>query len=62
MSAEVIRVTISPTCEVSVEVVGGQGGSCTNLTAALESALGVQDNKVFKPEFFNQDQRIRTTN
>jgi hypothetical protein len=61
MAAEII-VTISPTGDTKVEVEGGSGGSCTNLTKGLEEALGKTTEQTYKPEFYNkpQDQRIQT--
>lgn len=61
MSAEII-VTISPKGEVALEVEGGKGTTCTSLTAAFEAALGTSGNKQLKPEFYQQDQRIRAQN
>lgn len=58
MAAEIV-VNIDSKGEVTVEVEGGKGGSCTNLTSALEAALGQSGGKEFKREFFEQDQQIR---
>lgn len=61
MAAEIV-VSISKTGETSVEVEGGSGGSCTNLTKALEEKLGKVTDQSFKPEYYNkpQDQRVQT--
>jgi hypothetical protein len=61
MSAEII-VNISPKGEVTLEVEGAKGSSCTNVTSALEAALGSSTNKEFKREFYEQDQHIRASN
>jgi hypothetical protein len=61
MAAEII-VTIKPDGSTSVEVEGATGGNCTNLTASLEAALGAANNKEYKAEFYQQDQRIRAQN
>lgn len=61
MAAEIV-VNIDKAGSVSVEVDGAKGGSCTNLTSALEAALGSTANKEFKREFYEQDQHIRASN
>lgn len=61
MAAEII-VNISPKGEVTLEVDGAKGQSCTALTAGLEAALGNPTNKEYKREFYEQDQHIRATN
>jgi hypothetical protein len=38
--------------EISLEVSGVQGPSCTDLTAKLEKALGPVGNQQQKPEFY----------
>lgn len=61
MAANII-VKISPTGDTSVEVEGGSGQSCMNLTSFLEQALGTSKGSEYKPEFFQQDQRISQSN
>lgn len=61
MAAEIV-VNIKADGTTSVEVEGASGGSCTNLTASLEAALGAAQNKEYKAEFYQQDQRIRAQN
>lgn len=61
MAAEIV-VTISPKGEVSLEVDGAKGQSCTALTAELEAVLGNPTNKEYKREFYEQDQHIRASN
>jgi hypothetical protein len=61
MNPEIV-VTISPKGEVSLEVQNAKGTSCTSLTAAFEAALGMAGHKQLKPEFYEQDQRIRAQN
>ena len=55
-------MNISPKGEVTLEVDGAKGQSCTALTAGLEAALGNPTNKEYKREFYEQDQHIRATN
>lgn len=49
---QTIRVTIDPKGKPTVEVVGGQGTSCTLATRQLVNALGVEDQQELKPEYF----------
>lgn len=49
-----IEATINKMGEVVFEVTGAQGGSCVELTKALEKAVagdGAGVNRTFKPEF-----------
>lgn len=48
-----ITVTISPNGKVTVHVQGVAGATCTNLTAALESALGGKAETHLTNEFFS---------
>jgi hypothetical protein len=57
-----IIVTISPTGDTSIEVEGGSGQSCMNMTAFLEQALGQSKGTEYKPEFYKQDQHQRQSN
>lgn len=47
-----ITVTISKTGQVTIDVVGAVGSSCTELTKALEHALGEVVHQDLKPEFY----------
>jgi hypothetical protein len=62
MMAANIVVTISPTGDTSVEVEGGSGKSCTNISSLLEQALGSSKGTEYKQEFYQQDQRISQSN
>lgn len=46
-----IRVRISPAGAVTIDVVGGQGPSCSTLTKTLQEALGPVAQESLKPEF-----------
>jgi hypothetical protein len=46
-----IRVRISPAGRVAIDVIGGQGPSCSTLTATLQEALGPVAHESLKPEF-----------
>ena len=47
-----IKVHISRTGQVTVEVLNAQGLQCSSLTKVLEQALGETVKDDFKPEFF----------
>jgi hypothetical protein len=51
-----IRVHISRTGTVTLDVIGGQGTSCSTLTKVLQEALGPVAQESMKPEFFQQTQ------
>ncbi len=46
-----IRVRISPAGAVTIDVIGGQGSSCSTLTKTLQDALGPVAHETLKPEF-----------
>ena len=46
-----IEITISPNGELSIDAVGFKGPDCEQATKFLEEALGVQAQKVKKPEY-----------
>jgi hypothetical protein len=46
-----IEITISPIGEVLIDAVGFKGPDCDEATKFLEEALGVQAQKVRKPEY-----------
>ncbi|MBM3266660.1 MAG: DUF2997 domain-containing protein [Candidatus Sericytochromatia bacterium] len=54
MQLQEIAVVIGPTGEVSIEVLGVAGMSCTVLTHELEQALGGQGERTLKPEAFEE--------
>lgn len=46
-----IEITVSPNGELSIDAVGFKGPDCEQATKFLEEALGVQAQKVKKPEY-----------
>ena len=46
-----IEITVSPTGELSIDAFGFKGPDCEQATRFLEEALGVQAQKVKKPEY-----------
>lgn len=56
-----VKVNISRTGQVTIEVLNAQGMQCSTLTKVLEQALGetVKDN--LKPEYFEVAQTIHDT-
>jgi len=61
MATEII-VNISPTGEVTLEVDGHKGSSCTSVTLALEAAIGQAGARELKSDFYSHDQHIRNSN
>jgi hypothetical protein len=49
-----IHVTISSEAEVKVEARGTVGAGCTQLTRAIEKAIGTTTGDVKKSEFYQQ--------
>lgn len=49
-----VEITVSPTGETKVEVIGGQGASCSDLTRAIEESIGKTTGDVKKPEYHQQ--------
>lgn len=49
-----VHVTISPSGETKVEAKGVSGAGCSQLTKAIEAAIGSATADVKKPEFFQQ--------
>ncbi len=49
--SEEITVTIDSQGKVTIEAEGFAGSSCTDATAQLEEALGVNPERSFKPEY-----------
>jgi Protein of unknown function (DUF2997) len=47
-----IEVLITPTGAVKINAVGFKGVDCERATAFLETALGIERNRVRKSEFF----------
>ena len=46
-----IEITVSPTGELSIDALGFKGSGCEQATKFIEEALGVQAQKVRKPEY-----------
>jgi hypothetical protein len=46
-----IEITVSPTGDILIEGVGFKGADCEQATKFIEEALGVQHQKVRKPEY-----------
>jgi hypothetical protein len=46
-----ILLTVNPDGTSEIEVIGGDGKTCTDQTKALEEALGIIENCEFKPEY-----------
>ena len=53
MSQAEFNIQIAPDGKVSIEVVGAQGPTCTELSAFLEQALGKVEKRDFKPEYYS---------
>ena len=52
-----IEVVITPAGEVKIDAVGFKGVDCEKATAFLESALGIEQIRVRKPEFHQQSRK-----
>ena len=49
-----IRVRINTDGVVTLDVIGGQGSSCSTLTKALQEALGPVAQESCKPEYYQE--------
>lgn len=56
-----IRVRISPTGQVTIDVLHADGSSCSTLTKVLEQALGETVKDDLKPEYFEAAQTTHDT-
>ena len=54
MSATELLVTFDNDGNPTIEVIGGDGKTCKDLTASIEKALGTVAKRDFKPEFHRQ--------
>ncbi len=54
MSKRTIEITVSPSGELSIDAVGFKGADCEQTTKFLEEALGMQAQKIRKPEYHQQ--------
>ena len=50
-----IEITVSPKGDVLIDAVGFKGADCEQATEFLEQALGVQAQKVRKPEYLQKN-------
>jgi hypothetical protein len=53
-----IVVTITETGETLIEVINGDGKTCTDLTQALEQEIGQVVDRKYKPEHRNSNIRL----
>ncbi|PIQ23162.1 hypothetical protein COW36_19330 [bacterium (Candidatus Blackallbacteria) CG17_big_fil_post_rev_8_21_14_2_50_48_46] len=53
MSQAEFQIKIAPNGDVQIEVMGAQGPVCTELSAFLEDALGVVEDRRFKSEYYS---------
>lgn len=56
-----IKVTISRTGQVTIEVLNAEGMQCSTLTKVLEQALGETVKDDLKPEYFEAAQTTHDT-
>ena len=56
-----VTVRISPTGQVTIDVLNAQGMQCSTLTKVLEQALGETARDEMKPEYFETSQTIHDT-
>jgi len=56
-----VKVKISRTGQVTIDVLNAQGVHCSTLTKVLEQALGETARDEMKPEYFETSQRIHDT-
>ena len=60
---EEFEIVIGPDGDIRIEVKGGDGKSCLELTEFLEKALGEVKTRELKPEYYQQtrpqEQKIR---
>ena len=50
----IIEITVAKNGDVNLEVKGVSGTSCTQLTEAMEQALGTVESRECKTEFFQE--------
>ena len=56
-----VKVTISRTGQVTIEVLNAQGMQCSTLTKVLEQVLGETVKDDHKPEYFEVSQTAHDT-
>jgi Protein of unknown function (DUF2997) len=56
-----VKVRISRTRQVMINVLHGDGSSCSTLTKVLEQALGETTKDELKPEYFEVTQTAHDT-
>lgn len=47
-----VKVIISPSGEVKLDVVNAEGGQCLKATEGIEKSLGIIQSRVEKPEMY----------
>jgi Protein of unknown function (DUF2997) len=56
-----VKVRISRTGQVTIDVLNAQGAQCSTLTKVLEQALGETTKDELKPEYFEVTQTAHDT-
>ena len=56
-----VKINISRTGQVTIDVLNAQGDQCSTLTKVLEQALGETARDEMKPEYFETSQTIHDT-
>jgi hypothetical protein len=54
MKMQELEITIGTDGRVVVHVQGTQGQECTELTKALEQAVGTVEDRTFSPEYYEE--------
>ena len=61
MSKKILKFNIRQDGTVTEEVIGFTGEVCENLTAEIEKKLGTLENRVHKPEYYQQNTQKNVT-
>jgi len=61
MSKKTLKFNIRQDGTVTEEVIGVTGDVCENLTAEIEKKLGALENRVHKPEYYQQNTQKNVT-
>lgn len=54
-----IEVIVGPKGSIQLTVNGVTGKSCADITAAMEQALGVVEDRQLKPEYYVDGENVR---
>ena len=54
MKMQELEITIGTDGRVVVHVQGAQGQECTELTKALEQAVGTVEDRTYSPEYYEE--------